>query len=583
MNRLFLATLLLAAPAALMAVTPAKPSDMKLSYGTDADGNPAIRGEFKAPFTEEEDWWGDPGPDLTENIDMIEVLRKDPGSYDGTVVFTFRDVPPGQRLTFTDSNIEKGLEYEYGAVAYMGTDSSSTWGIYTSVFAGILPAAPKLKAESEKGSAPVYITVTAPELTAGDEPLEEALTSIQIFRQKGWEDAEMVKSFSYPVKGQTYTWTDDNFKVLTDGSSVTYQAIACTAEAQSAASTVTVTLLRDHPAAPKNVKASMTENGVLVEWSPVKEGAEGYWFDPSDVTYKVYRLTANGGKTLLDEGLSETTYLDPISDITSENSYAWQVVAVNKEGESAIDGGISSYMMLGPAAALPFAETFDTPGSYRPVADNFWEEERLEGWNSFEVNNEYYLYVDGVEPHYIHACGNDSYADKMKGFLMMDGSKWSRCEATFTSGRISQTGYESALLSFMYYAVEDSKSTLYVEIVDASGNVEELDWLTMDEETGWTSYDINIKDLADYGDFRLRLHAVTDPDDGESGIITPVCIDEISLTGATGVTATSTANAVATEYFDLSGTKVAAPAEGQIVVRRQTMEDGRVRVSKIVK
>lgn len=568
-------------------VSPEDPSELSLKFGYDGN-SPVITVSFKAP-SREKSYTGEGAP-LTTNLDKIEINRRVKGTYNWAPVHTFTNVAPGTPLTYVDRDIEEGVTYEYNPLAYIGEDTSSTWS-YEEVYAGIRPSAPKVTAETFKGGAPVTLTIVAPSTLEDGDPIDMQITELQITRSIGWEDFSTIHTIANPTAGQTYTWTDEDYKNLIDGVSVNYEVFAKIGNFSSTAGSATVILKKDIPAAPATVKAVEENGGVKVTWDPVTTGAQGYWFDPAEVTYNVYRVSQGGAVVTLATELDECTYFDNLEDITTMNSYAWKVTAVNAQGEGY--GNESAYMTLGPAATLPFAETFNTPGGGKPTTDNLWTSESVEGWYTFNVENEVYFWGGSYDDLYIYGLNNDGGSDKSQGFLAFEGSSWSATEALFTSTQLETGRVAKAKLSFFYYVIPQSKSTLHVELVDpdakggasTDANASILANITMDgDELGWKECVIENIDLTSYDSFQIRLHAVTDPDDGRQGLITPICIDNISMEATekqAGMESVAEGTVVATEYYDLQGRKVANPEKGSIVIMRQKMENGTYRHSKV--
>lgn len=569
-------------------VTPEDPSDLTLKFGYD-NSEPAIFITFKAP-THEKSYSGQ-GAQLTQNLDKIEINRRVLGSYEWEKITTFENVTPGATLSFTDKDIEEGETYTYNPVAYIGEDGSSTWN-YESIYAGIRPEAPSVTATSFRGSAPVTLTITAPSRLEGGDPIEMPLTGLRIERMIGYGEFETVHTISSPTAGETYEWTDEDYKKLTDGVSVSYQVYALIGNFSSQAGTANITLKKDTPSYPESVTAVETEDGVAITWTPVTTGASGYWFDPAEVTYNVYRVTKSGNETQIASQLTECSFTDDLSDVTSINSYAWKVAAENAQGEGY--GATSEYMTLGPAATLPYDETFNTPGSYRPSADNLWTPEIVEGYYDFNVHYELFFWSADYDM-YIYDPENPEGSDRTQGFLYFEGSSYSKCEALYTTAPISAENITGATLSFDYFVIPGSKSLLYVEIVDPNGETTDdnpyanatpvaLIFINGDEH-GWQEKTISNIDLSDYSEFQLRLHALTDPEDGKSGVVTPICIDNIHMEGnktnAVGSIEGSEATVLSTEYYDLSGLRISNPTKGSIVIAVERMSDGSLRHSKV--
>lgn len=573
-------------------VTPDDPSDISLKFEY-VNGDPAITVTFKAPLREKS-YLGE-GALLTVNIDKIELNRREKGSYSWETVHTFTDIAPGTQLTYSDTDIQEGLTYEYNPLAYIGEDTSSSWN-YEEIYAGVRPEAPKVEAKTFRGSAPVTLTITAPTLYVGGDPIDRPITELEITRAIGYGDFTSIHTIANPAAGQTYEWVDEDYKNLTDGSSVHYEVFAKIGIFSSTAGSANVTLSVDTPSSPDNVTVQKEDGGVTVKWSPVTTGAYGYWFDPAEVTYNVYRAVKGGAEVKIASNLKDCEFFDDLNDVESLNFYYWKVCAENSKGEGY--GTTSDELKLGDAPSLPFVESFNTPGSNKPSADNLWVSESIEGWYKFEVDNNLFFWNTQYEMK-IYAENNEDGSDANQGFLIFEGSSWSATESIFTSTSLESREATKAALTFSYFVIPQSKSTLHIELVnpatessenDIDANATILANITMDgDELGWTEYTIENINLSDLEKFMIRLHAFSDPDDGRSGIITPVCVDNIKMIATEtsepdGISdpAVDASDFSAVDYFDLQGRKIANPEKGRIVIMRLHNQQGTYTYKKII-
>ena len=80
------------------------------------------------------------------------------------------------------------------------------------------------------------------------------------------------------------------------------------------------------PGAPTNLTAAAGNGSVALSWTaPSSTGG-------ASITYTVYRGTSSGGETLLQSGISGTTFTD--TGVTNGTTYYYEVTAVNSAGPS---------------------------------------------------------------------------------------------------------------------------------------------------------------------------------------------------------------------------------------------------------
>ena len=91
------------------------------------------------------------------------------------------------------------------------------------------------------------------------------------------------------------------------------------------------------PSAPTNLTAVAGDAQITLSWNS-SSGA---------VTYNLYRSTISGGETLVQTGISATSFIDTV--LTNGVTYFYQVSAVNADGES----GLSSEASATPQAVAP--------------------------------------------------------------------------------------------------------------------------------------------------------------------------------------------------------------------------------------
>src|SRR5207245_697305 len=92
------------------------------------------------------------------------------------------------------------------------------------------------------------------------------------------------------------------------------------------------------PAAPAGLTATPGNAQVALSWNSVTGAA----------TYSVYRSTSSGGETLLQAGLTSTTFTN--TSLSNGTTYFYEVTASNVGGESARSSEVSATPQAPPAA-----------------------------------------------------------------------------------------------------------------------------------------------------------------------------------------------------------------------------------------
>ncbi|MDE5877536.1 MAG: choice-of-anchor J domain-containing protein [Muribaculaceae bacterium] len=172
--------------------------------------------------------------------------------------------------------------------------------------------------------------------------------------------------------GEAMTWTDTNVASATYTYSVTVSSNGLTGPAVYA---LPLFIGTDIPGAPTSVTAARNGDGfdIAISWNAPASGANGGWFDTSDLHYCVTRFPDN---KVVAADTQELSFVD--SDITMQAGYSYgvKVLAGDVYGPEAI----SNIVVSGPALTVPYTMTL-TP-----------EDEAL--WSVFNSDgDEYQWYV----------------------------------------------------------------------------------------------------------------------------------------------------------------------------------------------
>jgi fibronectin type 3 domain-containing protein len=137
------------------------------------------------------------------------------------------------------------------------------------------------------------------------------------------------------VTGTTFSDTG-----LTDGTTYYYKVSAVNAAGESPLSAeVSATPQVAAPAAPTGLTAVPADAQVALSWNAVGGAA----------SYNVYRGTASGAETLVQSGVTGTTFSD--TGLTDGTTYYYKVSAVNAAGESPLSAEVSATPQVAAPAA----------------------------------------------------------------------------------------------------------------------------------------------------------------------------------------------------------------------------------------
>ena len=250
--------------------------------------------------------------------------------YRGTTAANEVLVDPGINGTsFTDTGLTNGTTYYYQVTAVNAGGQSG--------YSNQVSALPQV---------PVPATPTGLVATAGNAQVALSwsastnATGYDIYEGTGSGGETLLTS----VTGTSYTNTG-----LTNGTKYYYEVSAVDAGGQSGKSSeVSATPQVAAPAAPTNLVATAGNAQVALSWTASSGAA----------SYDLYRGTSSGGETLVDSGITGTSFTD--TGLTDGTTYYYEVSAVNAGGQS----GKSNQVSATPANQSP---AITTPASASPA------------------------------------------------------------------------------------------------------------------------------------------------------------------------------------------------------------------------
>lgn len=449
-----------------------------------------------------------------ETIDKVEVYRA--VNYSPVLIETFGPQTPGNTITFTESDgLVLGEEYPYQVWTYVGEKYSTTY-VYGALFGlkVLGPGEDDLVLTVADDDKSVNIKVTCPEElmrkgSYGSEPLPEGVhfTALTVYAKDDSGNTVIVKNFEDPVPGTAYEC--DDFAIKTGNN--TYFCKVETDFGVSEEISKTIFVGKDFPGKVGSLSASLQNEGVLVSWT-APEAYNGGRFDVNEVLYTVSRRENSGEWKVIADKIPELQYFDDLKDVLAECNVYYKVVPDNGVDPDGVNNAVetTNELVAGPAAPLPFKETFNRYANWRKNFDNRITENF--NYNSFATPRigyeesvtlpdnsklEVYCGVDGAEPD---AQGEPD------NFYIVKPSMWGSGldKGYITSGNLSFDEVTDPVLSFYYIPIETSTGQVTVEMLDTEGDETEF------AAVQTVSYD---PVASDAGQDEAREHAT---DDGTS-------------------------------------------------------------------
>lgn len=141
---------------------------------------------------------------------------------------------------------------------------------------------------------------------------------------------------------------------------------------------------------------------VTITWTPPTQDVSGNSLDLSDVTYAVLRSTDGRNYELLQQGITETKYVDnSIKEALDEigiqqENFSYAVVATNTYGTN--NEATAQFAVVGTPFSLPFKESFS--GGY--VQNNPWTVQSMTGTQGWAcISSDYDMYPQDYDEGFI--------------------------------------------------------------------------------------------------------------------------------------------------------------------------------------
>ncbi len=456
-------------------LVPGEPLEIGVSQDLNIDEATAvITGYFVAPTKGPGSWdsnWNYVYPDLTEDIDRIDVLRSCSaiGETD-VVVYRGEGITPGARIEFTDENpFQFGYSYTYKCVGYQldeegnikKTGSSKSSYLYI----GEKPGRPdgSISADIDNLSS-LHFTISANSLNFNNEEQKAPIKKLSLCEYIRFGETPEIYAVENPVIGENYEF-DMEFE---QGKSYKFQVFAISDFGTSDPLSLEKYVGLDAPGKVSNITVEEAQDGMKISWNAPTSGKNNGVFDPSTVLYKVYRHTGSawaGTNTEIASGISELSFVDTFEGLTGPINCSYAVSAYNDFGNGDIVLNETNYV-VGPDCKLPFKETFyNDPSMYSASMDQLWTKS---GYLDSSVKLYSYLGYTGVNGTYY--SGYDPDKNTNEGFCAISPNRYgdAEYEGVITSPGIDFSEAEYPVLSFYTMGYYGNPLELTIDLLLAS-------------------------------------------------------------------------------------------------------------------
>lgn len=405
-----------------------------------------------------------------------------------------------------------------------------------------------LNITTSHGTPPVKISFNAPEKTVGGEKLQ-SIDRIEIYRNIN----ELVETVNNPEPGQQISVTDRK----NASGNVEYSVIAFNDHGEGARVESTIYVGLDLPGRCTDIILTDAGNGKLkLTWKAPTAGANNGFYDPSNLTYNVFKVEDGKAVTFMD-GIKECSLVFDEEDYDDDEQFVknYAVAASNSAGMGGIY--ISSEVMVGECYLYPWNESWPAGrASY-----SGWYFSRS-GENAWEVESDISSdYDDGCMEFEAAEDGDMSYL-----FL----------------GKVKISTASHPKLIFDYYAYPGSDLYLIPEINLAySGEyatTKGINFRKLSGDEGWRECVVDLGNFMEYPYISVRFL-------GKGDASLPLLIDNVRIMDSDkiptiefigdGIDEIVTGHETTYEFYDLSGLRVFRPVKGKIYIVKGS--DGTVR------
>lgn len=345
------------------------------------------------------------------------------------------------------------------------------------------------------GSLKAVLSLTAPALTAQNQPLNE-ITRLDIYRGNS---RDAIHSFENPAPGEALCWTDE---AAAHGYN-TYRAVAFNSKGQGEAASATVFVGTDIPVAVTDLTLTEENGKPVIRWTAPAEGQNGGYINSSALTYLIRR---NDG-TLLTNKATGTSFTDNSLDPAAKQYFIYyQVQPVSSAGVG--DPALTDAMVYGDPYTEPFYEGFADRATQNDPWVMYLVKGREQRWT---------LMSQGQSP----VCPP---VDGDGGLAVFQSTYGSPGDAgRLVSPKLDLNAYDVPVLTFYVYnspsedaiyGGEPYLDRLIPELRLPDGSYVEIDEpIYVDDpyyNAGWFGYELDLSPWKSYPYVQLSFHAIGD-------------------------------------------------------------------------
>lgn len=199
---------------------------------------------------------------------------------------------------------------------------------------------------AEQGALEATVSFTAPQVDVEGGALR-AITAIKVYRGA---DTTPVYTFSNPTPGAQLTWTD---RGMSGSGTYIYRVVPENEAGEGAEARTEAFVGMDVPGPVTNLLLTDRDGVAVLTWDAPTTGANGGYFDASQLNYQVWRYDVIEQKA---SGLTTTNFSDPNLNITVQTPV--QYVVYSCTGDTRNSYALTPYVIFGEAYPTPFVETF---------------------------------------------------------------------------------------------------------------------------------------------------------------------------------------------------------------------------------
>lgn len=390
--------------------------------------------------------WSSVNVDL-ETVTKVVFYRSE-GWSSSVEIATVENPAPGSIATADFADVELGTSYSFSARCYVEDRSNSSANVYDAK-AGAMPApVSNATVETTKGATPITVSFDVPSTYSDGVTPITAISRIvvteSVYDYSTWDDVIYTRgTLNNPTPGSRAQIVFND--AIDSNSSHTWKIVVEGGDGESEPVSVSFFLGNDYPNVVTNLKAVADEEGKIhLSWDAPATGARNGYIDPAETRYTISTKPSatSWDKTQVVTDLAETSYVYT-PDASAQQSIVFSVVPFNSVGTG--QETCSDAVLVGPADALPYVETFNTAVGYSVGPDHIWSTSTT-STASYPTTWSFddYVYIGStVKPR----SGEGGFADIRY---------YSSGDVTYdylVSGNIELGDADAVQLSFCYYAV----------------------------------------------------------------------------------------------------------------------------------